>query len=73
MGIRRAAWTQIEEKPKPGGSKRRAEAVKQVLVAEFQIDVARLTTDGLGATEPLESNETPQGRVQNRRVKLVKR
>jgi outer membrane protein OmpA-like peptidoglycan-associated protein len=53
-------------------SKRRAAAVKQVLVAEFQIDAARLTTDGLGATKPLEPNDTPQGRAQNRRVELVK-
>jgi outer membrane protein OmpA-like peptidoglycan-associated protein len=53
-------------------SKRRAAAVKQVLVAEFQIDAARLTTDGLGATKPLEPNDTPQGRAENRRVELVK-
>jgi outer membrane protein OmpA-like peptidoglycan-associated protein len=53
-------------------SKRRAEAVKQVLVAEFQIDAARLTADGLGATKPLEPNDTPQGRAQNRRVEFVK-
>jgi outer membrane protein OmpA-like peptidoglycan-associated protein len=53
-------------------SKRRAAAVKQVLVAEFQIDAARLTTDGLGATEPMEPNDTPQGRAQNRRVEFVK-
>ena len=53
-------------------SKRRADAVKQVLVAQFQIDVVRLTTDGLGATKPLESNDTPQGRAQNRRVEFVK-
>jgi outer membrane protein OmpA-like peptidoglycan-associated protein len=53
-------------------SKRRAAAVKQVLVAEFQIDAARLTTDGLGASKPLESNDNPQGRAQNRRVEFVK-
>jgi outer membrane protein OmpA-like peptidoglycan-associated protein len=53
-------------------SKRRAAAVKQVLVAEFQIDAARLTTDGLGATKPMEPNDTPQGRAQNRRVEFVK-
>jgi outer membrane protein OmpA-like peptidoglycan-associated protein len=51
---------------------RRAAAVKQVLVAEFQIDAARLTTDGLGATKPMEPNDTPRGRAQNRRVELVK-
>ena len=53
-------------------SRRRAEALRQVLVAEFQIDAARLTTDGLGATKPLEPNDTPQGRAQNRRVEFVK-
>ncbi len=53
-------------------SRRRAEAVKQVLVAQFQVDAARLSTDGLGATKPLESNDTPQGRAQNRRVEFVK-
>ncbi len=53
-------------------SKRRAAAVKQVLVAEFQIDAARMTTEGLGATKPLEPNDTPQGRAQNRRVEFVK-
>src|ERR1022692_3048433 len=53
-------------------SKRRAAAVRQVLVAEFQINAARLTTDGLGATKPLEPNDTPQGRAENRRVEFVK-
>jgi outer membrane protein OmpA-like peptidoglycan-associated protein len=53
-------------------SKRRAEAVKQVLVAQFQIDAARLTTDGLGATKPVDTNDTPQGRAQNRRVEFIK-
>jgi outer membrane protein OmpA-like peptidoglycan-associated protein len=53
-------------------SKRRAEAVKAVLVAQFKIDPARLTTAGLGATKPIDSNGTPQGRAQNRRVEFVK-
>jgi outer membrane protein OmpA-like peptidoglycan-associated protein len=53
-------------------SKRRAAAVKDVLVAQFNIDAARLTTDGLGASKPIASNDTPQGRSQNRRVELVK-
>ncbi len=53
-------------------SKRRAEAVKAVLVAQFKVDAARLTTAGLGATKPIDSNDTPQGRAQNRRVELVK-
>jgi outer membrane protein OmpA-like peptidoglycan-associated protein len=54
-------------------SKRRAEAVKAVLVSQFQIDAGRLTTDGLGATKPIDSNDTPQGRANNRRVEFVKK
>jgi OmpA-OmpF porin, OOP family len=53
-------------------SKRRAEAVKSVLVNQFNIDAGRLSTAGLGATKPIDSNDTPQGRSQNRRVELVK-
>jgi outer membrane protein OmpA-like peptidoglycan-associated protein len=53
-------------------SKRRAEAVKVVLVSQFKVDAARLTTAGLGATKPIDSNDTPQGRAQNRRVEFVK-
>jgi outer membrane protein OmpA-like peptidoglycan-associated protein len=53
-------------------SKRRAEAVKAVLVSQFGIDAARLTTDGLGATKPIATNDTPQGRAQNRRVEFVR-
>jgi outer membrane protein OmpA-like peptidoglycan-associated protein len=53
-------------------SRRRAEAVKSVLVAQFRIDAARLTTNGLGAGKPIDKNDTPQGRAQNRRVEFVK-
>jgi OOP family OmpA-OmpF porin len=52
-------------------SKRRAEAVKAVLVSQFNVDAARLTTAGLGATKPIDSNDTPAGRAQNRRVEFV--
>jgi len=53
-------------------SKRRAEAVKSVLVSQFKVDASRLTTGGLGSSKPLDSNDTPQGRAQNRRVEFVK-
>ena len=53
-------------------SKRRAEAVKNVLVSQFSIDASRLTADGKGAADPLGSNDTPDGRAQNRRVEFVK-
>lgn len=54
-------------------SRRRAEAVKSVLATQFKVDAARLTTAGLGATKPIDSNDTPQGRAQNRRVEFVKK
>jgi outer membrane protein OmpA-like peptidoglycan-associated protein len=53
-------------------SKRRAEAVKTVLVTQFGVGADRLTTDGLGSSKPLDSNDTPQGRAQNRRVEFVR-
>lgn len=53
-------------------SKRRAEAVKAVLVSQFSVDVSRLTTDGLGSTKPMDTNDTPQGRAQNRRVEFAR-
>jgi outer membrane protein OmpA-like peptidoglycan-associated protein len=53
-------------------SKRRAEAVRAVLVGQFGVDAARLTSDGLGSAKPLDTNDTPRGRAQNRRVEFVK-
>lgn len=52
-------------------SKKRAEAVKNWLV-DKGIASARLKTKGLGDTKPLESNNTPEGRANNRRVEFVK-
>lgn len=53
-------------------SKRRAEAVRSVLISQFSVDPARLTSAGLGSTKPVDTNDTPQGRAQNRRVELVR-
>ena len=53
-------------------STRRADAVKAVLVSQFGVDAARLTTAGLGSTKPVGPNDTAQGRAQNRRVEFVK-
>lgn len=47
----------------------RAEAVAQ-RIAEFGIERDRITVDGKGESEPLESNETPEGRAINRRVEF---
>ncbi len=53
-------------------SKQRAESVQDWLIRSHQIDASRLTTDGLGATRPTASNDTPEGRQENRRVELHK-
>lgn len=53
-------------------SRRRAEAVKTVLVSQFNVDAARLTSNGFGADRPVASNDAPAGRAQNRRVEFVR-
>jgi hypothetical protein len=53
-------------------SNRRAAAVKQALVTQYQIDPGRLDPQGFGATQPKESNATPAGRARNRRVELIR-
>ncbi len=53
-------------------SKRRAAAVKSTLAAEFGIDAARMATDGLGETQPADTNDTAAGKANNRRVEFVK-
>ena len=53
-------------------SKRRAEAVKAALVKDFGIDASRLQTDGKGASDPITSNATAEGKANNRRVEFLK-
>jgi OOP family OmpA-OmpF porin len=54
-------------------SKRRAEAVAKVLEDQFGIDQSRLTSNGFGADKPISSNDTADGRAENRRVEFVKK
>jgi len=53
-----------------GLSQRRAEAVKQYLVAERGIDAGRIQAKGYGKLNPVASNDTDEGRERNRRVEL---
>ena len=53
-------------------SRQRAEAVKTALVTQYKISPERLTTAGYGASSPVETNETMEGRARNRRVELSK-
>ncbi len=52
-------------------SQQRAESVKAQLVS-MGIDASRLTTSGFGSSKPISSNDTPEGRSNNRRVEFVK-
>ena len=52
-------------------SEQRARALQAYLVAAG-VAAARLKPQGLGASQPVASNETSLGRAQNRRVELVK-
>lgn len=49
-------------------SQRRAESVADRLVNVYGIDSSRVTAVGYGEAEPLASNDTAEGRAQNRRV-----
>jgi outer membrane protein OmpA-like peptidoglycan-associated protein len=51
-------------------SERRARAVRDYLVRKG-ISAARLRVKGMGEAEPVASNDTPEGRAQNRRVELL--
>jgi outer membrane protein OmpA-like peptidoglycan-associated protein len=53
-------------------SKRRAAAVKEALVTRYHIAPDRLSTNGFGASHPIETNETLEGRARNRRVELTR-
>jgi outer membrane protein OmpA-like peptidoglycan-associated protein len=51
-------------------SQKRAAAVKDALVTRFKISPDRLVTGGYGASRPIETNDTLEGRARNRRVEL---
>ncbi len=53
-------------------SKKRAAAVKAILVKEFQVDISRLATDGKGEAEPMDKNTFSEGKANNRRVEFIK-
>jgi OOP family OmpA-OmpF porin len=53
-------------------SKKRAESVKEALIAEFKIPANQLETDGKGESEPSDPNTSSVGKANNRRVEFVK-
>jgi outer membrane protein OmpA-like peptidoglycan-associated protein len=52
-------------------SQARADSVKQYLIDNLGIDASRVTAVGYGPKNPIASNDTPEGRIKNRRVEAV--
>jgi OOP family OmpA-OmpF porin len=52
-------------------SRRRAAAVRQVLIDQYGVDPEQVDADGVGYLAPLGSNLTEEGRRANRRVEAV--
>jgi outer membrane protein OmpA-like peptidoglycan-associated protein len=53
-------------------SRRRADAIVAALVRDYGVAAGRLNAQGMGASAPIASNDTDEGRAKNRRVELVK-
>lgn len=52
-------------------SEDRAQAVKQYLVSNMQLDSSEINAKGLGESNPVANNETASGREKNRRIDVV--
>jgi len=53
-------------------SKHRAAAVVDALAANYGLDSNHFTATGFGASRPVDTNDTLEGRARNRRVELVR-
>ena len=53
-------------------SQSRAGAVRNYLIATYSIAADRLESKGWGELKPIDTNDTPEGKANNRRVELVK-
>ena len=51
-------------------SEERAEAVRKQLIT-MGIKEDRLTSKGFGESKPIDTNDTPEGRAENRRVEIL--
>ena len=51
-------------------SKKRSASVKKYLVDKFGISASRISTRGFGESKPVATNDTKEGRQQNRRVRF---
>jgi outer membrane protein OmpA-like peptidoglycan-associated protein len=52
-------------------SQQRADAVREYLLANMGLSPASIQATGYGESNPIASNETPEGRLKNRRIDLT--
>jgi outer membrane protein OmpA-like peptidoglycan-associated protein len=52
-------------------SRKRAQAVRNVLIEAFGVPAAQIQAEGVGYLSPRASNLTEAGRTQNRRVEVM--
>jgi OOP family OmpA-OmpF porin len=52
-------------------SRRRAEAIGAYLSGTLGVQSFRISAVGYGETQPIASNDTPQGRERNRRIDVI--
>ena len=53
-------------------SQSRANSVQDYLISTYNIDSSRLEAKGWGESKPIDTNDSPEGKANNRRVELVK-
>jgi outer membrane protein OmpA-like peptidoglycan-associated protein len=64
--------SQGDDKYNQNLSQKRAEAVVQILISEYNVKKIQLEAIGYGETKPVDKNNTLEGRAKNRRVELKK-
>ncbi|MBW1897939.1 MAG: OmpA family protein [Deltaproteobacteria bacterium] len=52
-------------------SRLRAKRVMDILIEKYKIDENRLTSEGVGETMPISSNDTESGQALNRRIEFI--
>lgn len=52
-------------------SQRRADSVRDYLIEHFDVEASRLEAIGYGESKPVAENNTPEGRIMNRRVVIL--
>ncbi|MNN38099.1 Outer membrane porin F precursor [compost metagenome] len=53
-------------------SKKRADAVRDILINDYQIKITQIETDGKGDTSPVADESSEQNKAKNRRVEFVR-